>query len=259
MLFNILKDTGDGLRYPTASNEKLVDFYFDDYKVSSKAGGGGTPSGSTIMNSIYNSIKKGELKPDMEETEFYDTVVTPWLFPLKLDKRSGTYNSVMNLAADHLGPNSSSGYSYLLQKAELTSDTATREAIINFLDGLIENGGYEDFFNTFISKTGAKIDPSKYKKDYIARMEKGNNNRIGLVFYPIMVETTKILNQKYIHVLTTLTQKVSDVKQVYLDTKVKAGGFIFKTKPFSSADFQFLQKANVWEPFNSMMGIKMIK
>jgi hypothetical protein len=90
-------------------------------------------------------------------------------------------------------------------------------------------------------------------------MESGDSLRVGLVFYPIMVETAKILNEKYMETLTQLTQKVSDVKQVYLDTKVTKGAFIFKTKKFSSANFKFEQKGAVWNPFSSAMGIKMIK
>ena len=90
-------------------------------------------------------------------------------------------------------------------------------------------------------------------------MEKNDSNRVGMIFYPIMVETANALNEKYSDVLTQLTQKVTDVKQVYLDTKVKAGAFIFKTKKFSNANFKFLQKGMVWNPFSSMMGIKMVK
>jgi hypothetical protein len=90
-------------------------------------------------------------------------------------------------------------------------------------------------------------------------MDTGDSLRVGLVFYPIMVETARILNEKYAETLTQLTQKVSDVKQVYLDTKVGKGAFIFKTKKFSSANFKFEQKGQVWKPFLSMMGIKMVK
>jgi len=262
MMFNVIKDTGSGLRYPTASNEKLVDFYFDDYRISSKAGGGGTPSGSTIMGSIDNAVKKGDLSLDVDETTFYDSVVKPWLNPPKLDK-STTYNSVMKLANDQLGPNQGSGYSYLLKEAKLNSASVTRDNINKFLDNLIKTPqDFDSFLNTFILKTGSfrgKVDAEKYRNEYIKRMNTGDSLRVGLVFYPIMVETAKALNEKYAGTLTQLTQKVSDVKQVYLDTKVSKGAFIFKTKKFSSANFKFEQKGQVWKPFLSMMGIKMIK
>ena len=262
MMFNVIKDTGDGLRYPTASNEKLVDFYFDDYRISSKAGGGGTPSGSTIMGSIDNAVKKGDLSLDVDQTSFYDYVVKPWLNPPKLDK-STTYNSVMKLAEDQLGPNQGSGYSYLLQEAKLNSASVTRDNINKFLDNLTKTPqDFDSFLNTFILRTGSfrgKVDAEKYRNEYIKRMNTGDSLRVGLVFYPIMVETARILNEKYAETLTQLTQKVSDVKQVYLDTKVSKGAFIFKTKKFSSANFKFEQKGQVWKPFLSMMGIKMVK
>ena len=262
MMFNVIKDTGDGLRYPTASNEKLVDFYFDDYRISSKAGGGGTPSGSTIMGSIDNAVKKGDLSLDVDETTFYDSVVKPWLNPPKLDK-STTYNSVMKLANDQLGPNQGSGYSFLLQEAKLNEASVTRDNINKFLDNLTKTpDDFDSFLNTFILKTGSfrgKVDAPKYREEYIKRMDSGDSLRVGLVFYPIMVETARVLNEKYSQILTQLTQKVSDVKQVYLDTKVSKGAFIFKTKKFSSANFKFEQKGQVWKPFLSMMGIKMVK
>ncbi len=264
MMFNIIKDTGEGLSYPKNSNEALVDFEFDQYKVSSKAGGGGTPSGSSIMKMIDNAKRNDGLMLDVDQTTFYEDVVKVWLNPYELNRNSTTYNKVMNLAADVLGPNQGSGYSYVLQQANLNQKSVTREALIKFLDELFkeDQNKFESFIKTLSEKTGAwrgKIDSTKYAKEYEERMEKNDSNRVGMIFYPIMVETANALNEKYSDVLTQLTQKVTDVKQVYLDTKVKAGAFIFKTKKFSSANFKFQQKGMVWNPFSSMMGIKMVK
>lgn len=264
MMFNIIKDTGEGLAYPQNSNEALVDFEFDQYKVSSKAGGGGTPSGSSIMKMIDNAKRNDGLMLDVDQTTFYEDVVKVWLNPYELNRNSTTYNKVMNLAADILGPNQGSGYSYVLQQAKQNQKSVTREALIKFLDELFkeDQNKFESFIKTLSEKTGAwrgKIDSTKYAKEYEERMEKNDSNRVGMIFYPIMVETANALNEKYSDVLTQLTQKVTDVKQVYLDTKVKAGAFIFKTKKFSSANFKFQQKGMVWNPFSSMMGIKMVK
>ena len=263
MMFNIIKDTGEGLAYPQNSNEALVDFEFDQYKVSSKAGGGGTPSGSSIMKMIDNAKRNDGLMLDVDQTTFYEAVVKVWLNPYDLGKGT-TYNKVMNLANDISGPNQGSGYSYVLQQAKLNQKSATRGALINFLDNLIkeDKSKFEFFIKTLSQKTGAwrgKIDAAKYMKAYEERMDKNDSDRVGMIFYMIMVETANALNEKYSDVLTQLTQKVTDVKQVYLDTKVKAGAFIFKTKKFSSANFKFQQKGQVWDPFSSMMGIKMVK
>jgi len=169
----------------------------------------------------------------------------------------------MKLANDQLGPNQGSGYSFLLQEARLNEASVTRDNINKFLDNLTKTpDDFDSFLNTFILKTGSfrgKVDAPKYREEYIKRMDSGDSLRVGLVFYPIMVETARVLNEKYSQILTQLTQKVSDVKQVYLDTKVSKGAFIFKTKKFSSANFKFEQKGQVWKPFLSMMGIKMVK
>ena len=74
-----------------------------------------------------------------------------------------------------------------------------------------------------------------------------------------MVEITHALNQKYTKELTKYAQIVTDVKQLYLDVKVKQGSFEFKTIPFSTADFVFEQKASIPKPFNSNMGIAISK
>ena len=58
-----------------------------------------------------------------------------------------------------------------------------------------------------------------------------------------------------------ITKEEANVEkaQLIVDTKVSKGAFIFKTKKFSSANFKFEQKGQVWKPFLSMMGIKMVK
>jgi hypothetical protein len=264
MMFNVIQDTGSGLKYPTESNAALTDFMFDGWSISSKAGAGGTPSGSSAMKSIDAAVKNGTLELNMEEQSFYDNVVKVWLNPYELNRNSGTYNKVMNLAADALGPNATSGYSYVLNEARLNQTSITREALIKFLDDLLleDENKFDNFIKTLSQKTGAwrgKIDANKYRIEYIERYEKKDPYRMGLIFYPIMVETANALNKEYAKQLTVLYQKLSDVKQVYLDTEVKKSAFVFKTKAFSSADFKFEQKGQVWNPFSAMMGIKMIK
>ena len=80
-------------------------------------------------------------------------------------------------------------------------------------------------------------------EEYYVRYPKMARNKVGIIFYPIMVETTKILNNKYATQLTKFSQMVTDVKQLYLDVIVKKGIFQFKTVPFKTATFLFEQKS----------------
>jgi hypothetical protein len=264
MLFNILKSTGTGLRYPTASNERMVDFYFDDYKISSKAGSGGTPSGDTLITSIWNEVHRGNLSlTGIAETDFYEYLVKPWVNPTKYDSRSSIYNIVMTLADTQLGSSKNSGYTYLLNYAKIQPSNATRESLLKFMDELVnDKDKFTKFINEFTTLTQfstSRFDSETYRLDYISKRDVNNSDRIGLMFYPITVEVVKILNSKYEDVLTILGQKISDIKQVYLDVSIKRGTFTFLTKPFSTSNFIFEQKGSMNNPFNANIGIKIKK
>jgi hypothetical protein len=263
MLFNLLNDTGLGLSYPTASNEKLVDFYFDGYSVSSKAGSGGTPTGDTIIRKIESSYKDEKLSFDtIEEQDFYNNVVKQWINPPKLEK-SGTYNNIMNLCNVNIPKNMNSGYWYILSKVNVQPSGATRDAIVSYVDELAKDESqFKTVIKEFFDKAG--IDQSRLGMDrvypaYVKQMNANDKNRIGFIFYPLMVEAVNVLNDKYQDQLTKYGQMVTDIKQLYLDVQVKKGLFRFKTVPFKSATFKFEQKGAIPNPFNSNMGIKILK
>tara|TARA_Y100000389_G_scaffold182303_1_gene198797 strand:+ start:2427 stop:5774 length:3348 start_codon:yes stop_codon:yes gene_type:complete len=259
MLFDILKDTGAGVRYPSGSNEALIDFYFDDYKISSKAGGGSNPSGSTAMRAIENRYTSGDIVFDEEESEFYEQVVKNWLNPMELAK-SGTYSSVMTLGYIHNGK--SSAIKYLMEESGLDINALTQDNVLKFLDGLTQDeSSFFEFYSNFIELSGAgqSLISESYRQDYIKRMKSNNHLRIGLIFYPIMVETSIALSEKYSNVLTRLVQKITDVKQVYMDSKIRSSEFVFKTYEFKTSNFKFERKGAVWNPYSAMMSISLVK
>ena len=259
MLFNLLKKYGTALRYPTASNEKLVDFYFDDYSISSKAGKGGTPSGDTILQRIYSSYKEGNLSFDtIEEQDFGNNVIEVWVNPKKLS-RSGIYNTVMNLCNVNIPKSNNSAYWYLSAESKLQPENLEQDKVVAFLDKLHEDKDeFMKFIGEFWKRSTMAFKEDKIESAYNAYEGLGRN-RIGVVFYPLMVEATKALNAKYDKQLTKYAQMVTDVKQLYLDVVVKKGIFQFKTVPFKTATFLFEQKGSITNPFNANMGIKIIK
>ena len=259
MLFNLLKDAGDGIRYPENSNEKLVDFYFDNYSISSKAGRGGTPSGDTIIQRISAMHLDEKLSfSTIQELDFYNNVIKVWINPLKL-ARSGIYNTVMNLCNSNITDKNNSGYWYLINESTLQPNLLTQDSVVSFLDELhLDENKFKDFLKNLWTKSGMVWNDKKLNAAYDGYKALGKN-RVGVVFYPLMVEATKILNEKYTKMLTQYSQVVTDVKQLYLDVIVKKGLFQFKTVPFSKAKFMFEQKGSMSNPFNANMGIRILK
>ena len=259
MLFNLLKDTGKGIRYPQNSNEKLVDFYFDNYAISSKAGRGGTPSGDTIIQRISSMYLDDKLDfSTIQEQDFYNYVIKVWTNPTKL-ARSGIYNTVMNLCSVNIVDKANSGYWYLLAESKLEPKLLTQDSVVSFLDELhLDESKFKEFLNTLWTRSGMSWNDKKLNAAYDGYTALGKN-RVGIVFYPLMVEATKILNEKYTKELTQYSQLVTDVKQLYLDVLVKKGLFQFKTIPFSKATFVFEQKGSMSNPFNANMGIRILK
>lgn len=261
-MFNLLKDYGSGLSYPTASNERLVDFYFDGYSVSSKAGAGGTPSGETIISKINELKEKALIQPEStSETEFIETVVEEWLNPPKLAKRSNTYNNVMNLASIHVKDRSNSAYWFLSETLNAGPGQLTRDKVEAWLDETAKDKvAFSEFLSELWDKSGMAWNKSKLDT-YVdgGYFEMPDNKRIGVVFYPIMVEVTEALNNNFKNELTKFAQMATDVKQLYLDVVVKKGTFVFKIVPFKTATFEFEQKGSIPNPFNANIGIKILK
>lgn len=259
MLFNLLQDTGKGIRYPINSNEKLVDFYFDNYAISSKAGRGGTPSGDTIIQRISSMYLDDKLDfSTIQEQDFYNYVIKVWTNPTKL-ARSGIYNTVMNLCSVNITDKANSGYWYLIAESKLQPNLLTQDSVVSFLDELhLDENKFKEFLNTLWTRSGMAWNDKKLNAAYDGYIALGRN-RIGVVFYPLMVEATKILNEKFTKQLTQYSQLVTDVKQLYLDVLVKKGLFQFKTVPFSKATFVFEQKGSIANPFNANIGIRILK
>jgi len=258
MLFNILQKVNSGLRYPTASNERMIDFYFDDYSISSKAGAGGTPSGDTIIQKIYSSYSQGNLSfNDSQETDFLNNVIQPWVSAPKLSK-SSTYNNVMNLCSINIRDKSNSGYWYLVSKTNLQPNQLTEAAVVKYFDSLHSNiDEFKDVLSTLWDKSGFSWNKKmldEYSDKYMSMQKK-----VGPIFYPLTVEIVKELNSRYKDQLTKYSQMVTDTKQIYLDVNVKKGAFTFKTVPFKKANFFFEQKGSIPNPFNANIGIKIEK
>lgn len=259
-LLNVISDIGTGLSFPQNSNEKLVDFYFDGYSVSSKGGKGGTPTGDTVIQKIHKMYVDTIIQPDgTNEINFFNNMIVPWVNPPKL-AGSNTYGNIMNLASINITDKKNSGYWFLSEKSKLGPDQLTQDAVILFLDEMSKD---KDAFRQFISELWTKsgMQWNKNKLDEYTSVssktyyDKLGRDRIGVVFYAIHVEVSKTLNDLYANELTKFAQMATNIKQLYLDVVVKSSSFKFRIVPFKTANFKFIQKGSMTKPFNSNMGV----
>ena len=258
LLFKILKEFKNGVSYPQNSNEKLVDFYFDGYSISSKAGKkGGTPSGQTMIDKIHELHTNNIINPvGTKENDFFNNVVDQWINPPKLS-RSNTYNNIMNLCSVNISDRDNSAYWHISKETGLGPGQMNQDALVTYLDNLYEEDPIK--FKEFIKETWVKsgIGSKVFKNldTYVDGYLSMGKNKIGIIFYCLQVEIKDVLNKIYADQLTKFSQMATDVKQIYLQVDVKKGKFGFKAVPFKSANFEFEQKGSIPNPFNANLGI----
>jgi len=135
--------------------------------------------------------------------------------------------------------------------------------LITYMDDLSnDEQEFKTVMSEFYSKTGvdqSKLPAQKVYDLYVKQKAASDKNRIGFIFYPLMVEIEIMLNNKFQKQLTKYGQLVTDVKQLYLDVLVKGGLFRFKTVPFKTAEFKFERKGSIPNPFNANIGIRILK
>lgn len=258
LLFKILKQFKNGVSYPQNSNEKLVDFYFDGYSISSKAGKkGGTPSGQTMIDKIHELHTNNIINPvGTKENDFFNNVVDQWINPPKLS-RSNTYNNIMNLCSVNISDRDNSAYWHISKETGLGPGQMNQDVLVTYLDNLYEEDPIK--FKEFIKETWVKsgIGSKVFKNldTYVDGYMGMGKNKIGIIFYCLQVEIKDVLNKMYGEQLTKFSQMATDVKQIYLQVDVKRGKFSFKAVPFKSANFEFEQKGSIPNPFNANLGI----
>lgn len=260
LLFNILKDVGAGMTFPKSSNEKLVDFYFDGYSVSSKAGKtGGTPTGDTMIRKIYQLYKNNLI--DIENTaemDFFNNVVKEWINPPKL-ARSNIYNNIMNLCAVNIQDRNNSAYWYISNKTNLAPNLLNQKDVVAYLDKIYANPiEFKKFIQNTWEKSGMKWDENMLET-YIEKYPNMGKNKIGIIFYCLQVEIENTLNKIYSEPLNKFAQMASDIKQIYFIVKINKNMFKFKAVPFKTANFKFKRKGSIPNPFNSNLGIAVVQ
>lgn len=260
LLFNILKEFKTGMSFPTNSNEKLVDFYFDGYSISSKAGKkGGTPTGDTMIRKLNDLRLDNKIAPETtKEHDFFNNVVDSWINAPKLS-RSGIYNNIMNQLLVNQTDRDNSAYWHIIKETGLSPELLKQDSVVKYLDELYENPeAFKTFIQTTWEKSGMAWNSKKLEK-YIEDYPSMGKYKIGIVFYCLQVETKDVLNNLYKDQLSKFSRMATDVKQIYLQVQIKNNIFNFRAVPFKAANFEFEQKGSIPKPFNANLGIAVVK
>ena len=263
-IFSMVKNAGVGVSYPTQSNAALVDFMFDGWKVSSKAGKrGGVPSIGALANAILKAYRDGEISVSTNELDLIQNVFEVLENPTKHFKEndgkrsSDVYSTFVALANNYL-IGDGAGYDYILKASGLNATTFTRKAICEFLDKCYEDGTLWSVLSEYFKKTNTT--PRGFENENNAMKHYGNilkdDNRFGIIFYPLTKEVVEELNARYDKDLTTLVNQVSTVQQLYLITAPKATYVKFKIKSFDTANFKFVAGASAPTPLNKNIAIE---
>ena len=257
MLLNITGGNNAALSFPQISNAKMVDFYFNGWSISSKAGAkGGTPTGDTIMQEIYSKIRAGEIIVTTSAEQDFYKLADVWVNYTKLS-RSSIYSRVFSIC--QLNQANDSGFSYLKETTGLEFTKMTEDAVVSWFDELYEKDIEE--FKLVLSNLWTKCNMSWTKGMLNNYTEKYKNlfKRVGVVMYPLCVEATHFLNQNYTEELTKFTQLITNILQLYINLDKNNNEISFNFKKFKQSKFKFEQKGSIPNPFNSNIGIATTK
>jgi len=261
-MFSTIKTPGSGVSYPVGSNAALVDFYFDGWSISSKAGKrGGVPSITSIASVIMHKYDTGVLQTEFKELELIQNVISVINNPVashldpKSKRQSDVFSTYIALSNKYLN-SKNSGYSYFLDKTGLNPNALSRVDIVEKIKELYNNGTFWKIMSEYWSMTGSKPQGYNNENSGLVTFSKADENHIlGTFFYPLTVELVSDLNNQFSSELSTLVNKVSTVQQLYLITNPKSNFVTFKFKSFSNANFKFMAGASTNNPLNKNIAL----
>lgn len=258
LMFNLVRKIGpgNGLAFPSDSNAPLTDFYFDGLGVSSKAGKGAKPSSSGFIKQINAHVAKTGYKLTPEEQEVMDKVLNPLVSTykerknvkfLKKSSYSTTFTNSVRLFEIHLG--GGTAWDYWKGQTGLSGEINRDDFIESFIT-LKENGNLNSTLSQFVNMTKIKSSKADVKKLLTARNEQESLDAldlimakgkfdilIGIILYGCSKELQKHINSNYSEILSGLINKATQVKQLYMKTKIKKGLIGFKLKSMDVSKF----------------------
>lgn len=244
-----------GLQFPVAANEPLVDFYLDGQGLSMKAGTGASASLSNVASLISQNPKKWENLMSTENEKLMLKVV-------QLFGNETAFAGMFKVAELLNVP----GWEYLkelLGDSKLNSNKLDSTSLTKWVREYFTKNPDEayDKFSTYFDRLNKRPDGWDNKElqieDAIARKE-----GYGLIFSPLAYHVKDQLNDNdlLIDALASVVQKF-DVLQLYIDlninTKKKYQKYLLKK--FAEGKFLFNATPSVNMPTRNKFSFKMVK
>lgn len=262
-LFSMVKNAGSGVSYPTQSNAAMVDFMFDGWKISSKAGKkGGIPSIAAISSTILDAYRQNTITVSNNQLELiknvFEVLEKPSRYFNESDakRKSDVYSTYVAIANNFL-VGKGTGYDFFLKESGLNITTFTRAAISDALDKAYNDGKLWSILGEYFKRTNTV--PRGFENEKNAMKSYGNiindDDRFGIIFYPLTKEVVEELNIRYGEDLSVLVNQVSTIQQLYLITSPKSNVVKFKIKSFDTANFKFVAGASAPTPLNKNIAI----
>jgi hypothetical protein len=254
-MMQLTGSAGQGLSFPEAANEPLVDFYIDGQGLSMKAGQGASASLSNVAKLIEQDPKKWEKLMSTENEKLMLQVV-------RLFGSESAFMGMFKVAELIQCP----GWNYLkelLDQSNLSSKQLDPKSLTQWVREYFTNDPDEAYekFSTYFNRLNKRPDGWENKElqiqDAIQRKE-GH----GLIFSPLAYHVKDTLNDNelLIDALASVIQKF-DVLQLYIDlsinTKKKYQKYLLKK--FAEGRFKFNATPSVNMPTRNKFSFKMIK
>ena len=242
---------GKDIYFPDASNQALIDFTIDGYKISSKYKKGAAAS----MTELISGLGKSELSE--EEQELYDKLK---VFEKK-DKpeKAGGPNAFITLAKSLQLPGIQALTKALgIEENELTAENINSK-IIDMISGVSDPEQKSKIVLEKLNPFYDAIDHRPSKNIQWSNMK--SSQLYGLVTSPLSYCVADELNknQSYVKTLKSMVSK-TEIKQMYLDFKIGKKQIVFDIKSFNSdsATFKFdIPSISVTHPTASKLGFRM--
>lgn len=226
-LFNDCKVT-----FPTISNEPLIDYFINGYKVSAKQlGGGGKPSGKNLMLQTVSNLKKNvedeldDLKKEKDEMNkkekkaMYDAKEIEFINNVASTYSMSVFDQKNTLVQKFVIDKYLSNVQALKKFKELSNKNYDK--LNTDLDEIVGDNP-EEFFRS-IYKAINYTNGEQILKNYDWKTINTKTQpklKYGIFIYPLWAICIKELNEEYgseeEDVISSIIQKAVDMKQVYL-------------------------------------------
>jgi len=245
----VIRNVKSGTMYPASSNAKLVDFYFDGQKISSKAGTkGGTASATGFIDILNYKMNLGIIKLDGDKLDFYNNVLA------SIDK-----NSTLDFYVDMLNKffyTKGTAWYYLLNQSKIAQNNVNKDSVVAWLTELHnDKNKFIEFLDTFWELTGSTSTKRTSESIYNEFSSTKDLILFSSIMYPLSSMVSKYLNDNYGEILTEIMQQSQDTIQAYLIMEIKDTEMTFVSKGLGSAHYAFEPKGSGSNAFSSTIGI----